>query len=180
MKRCPECRRNYYDDTLKYCLDDGTALLEGPASEEKTVILQSGDLAYGSPAAGRQTEQHSFVQTALPKLSQITFSDAIEEYPAWSPTSDEVAFSREESGIRSIFIKNVASGDERRLTEGNFDDIQPAWSPDGKTVLFVRGRQPNVKLEPGDVFGLFLDGDIWAVDLETQKETKFVENAFNP
>jgi TolB-like protein/Tfp pilus assembly protein PilF len=32
MKRCPECRRDYYDDTLLYCLDDGNALLGGPAS----------------------------------------------------------------------------------------------------------------------------------------------------
>jgi hypothetical protein len=32
MKRCPECRRDYYDDTLLYCFDDGNALLEGPAS----------------------------------------------------------------------------------------------------------------------------------------------------
>ncbi len=32
MKRCPECRRDYYDDTLFYCLDDGNVLLEGPAS----------------------------------------------------------------------------------------------------------------------------------------------------
>jgi adenylate cyclase len=47
MKRCPECRRDYYDDTLLYCLDDGNALLEGPASgsgaadEPKTAILPS-------------------------------------------------------------------------------------------------------------------------------------------
>lgn len=34
MKRCPECRRDYYDDTLLYCLDDGNALLEGPASAD--------------------------------------------------------------------------------------------------------------------------------------------------
>lgn len=32
MKRCSECRRDYYDDTLLYCLDDGSVLLEGPAS----------------------------------------------------------------------------------------------------------------------------------------------------
>jgi len=30
MKRCPECRRDYYDDSLLYCLDDGSLLLEGP------------------------------------------------------------------------------------------------------------------------------------------------------
>ena len=41
MKRCPECRRDYYDDTLLYCLDDGNALLEGPATtdESATKIL---------------------------------------------------------------------------------------------------------------------------------------------
>jgi len=40
MKRCPECRRDYFDETLLYCLDDGNALLEGPASDEgKTAIL---------------------------------------------------------------------------------------------------------------------------------------------
>ena len=32
MKRCPECRRDYFDDSLLYCLDDGAALLEGPGS----------------------------------------------------------------------------------------------------------------------------------------------------
>ena len=35
MKRCPECRRDYYDDTLLYCLDDGERLLEGPASADE-------------------------------------------------------------------------------------------------------------------------------------------------
>ena len=41
MKRCPECRRDYYDDSLLYCLDDGTALLEGPSSAKElpTAIL---------------------------------------------------------------------------------------------------------------------------------------------
>lgn len=43
MKRCPECRRDYYDETLLYCLDDGSALLEGPASgEEPTTAILHG------------------------------------------------------------------------------------------------------------------------------------------
>ena len=42
MKRCPECKRDYYDDSLLYCLDDGTALLDGAASgEPATAILTS-------------------------------------------------------------------------------------------------------------------------------------------
>jgi len=45
MKRCPECRRDYYDDTLLYCLDDGNALLEGPASLLEPVTEILGDFA---------------------------------------------------------------------------------------------------------------------------------------
>jgi TolB-like protein len=30
MKRCPECLRNYFDETLNFCLDDGARLVSGP------------------------------------------------------------------------------------------------------------------------------------------------------
>ena len=42
MKRCPECRRDYYDDTLLYCLDDGNALLEGPANKSEPPAVAGG------------------------------------------------------------------------------------------------------------------------------------------
>ena len=45
MKRCPECGRDYNDETLSFCLDDGSELLFGPASmdEPVTAILNSTD-----------------------------------------------------------------------------------------------------------------------------------------
>ena len=45
MKRCPACRRDYFDDSLSYCLDDGTALLEGPALENEpaTALIPKSD-----------------------------------------------------------------------------------------------------------------------------------------
>ncbi len=52
MKRCPECRRDYYDDTLLYCLDDGNALLQGPASAAKSEPPAS---AGGQSDDGQQT-----------------------------------------------------------------------------------------------------------------------------
>ena len=41
MKRCPECRRDYTDETLNFYLDDGTQLVDGPASldEPATAVL---------------------------------------------------------------------------------------------------------------------------------------------
>ncbi|MBK9164795.1 MAG: hypothetical protein IPM21_12985 [Acidobacteria bacterium] len=50
MKRCPECRRDYYDETLLYCLDDGNALLDGPASGS-----EPGAIATGLPTDEPQT-----------------------------------------------------------------------------------------------------------------------------
>jgi TolB-like protein/lipoprotein NlpI len=61
MKRCPECRRDYYDDTLLYCLDDGNTLLEGPASvdEPATAIL------YTPKRSATDEQNHSVEQTAV-------------------------------------------------------------------------------------------------------------------
>ncbi len=49
MKRCPKCRRDYFDDSLMYCLDDGSALLEGPGSDDRvTAILPATRVPGGS------------------------------------------------------------------------------------------------------------------------------------
>jgi TolB-like protein/Flp pilus assembly protein TadD len=89
MKRCPECRRDYYDDTLLYCLDDGNALLEGPAKmgadEPATAILHEtappGEAATRAqihttaaaepPGLGGATERrsHSANRTAKPMIA---------------------------------------------------------------------------------------------------------------
>src|SRR3982751_85585 len=50
MKRCPECRRDYYDDSLMYCLDDGSPLVYGASGEGFAAallpVLDSQDEAY--------------------------------------------------------------------------------------------------------------------------------------
>ncbi|MGB7070070.1 MAG: hypothetical protein WBD22_11300 [Pyrinomonadaceae bacterium] len=52
MKRCPECRRDYTDDTLSFCLDDGASLVDGPATRESaTAILSSAEVVDESPTA---------------------------------------------------------------------------------------------------------------------------------
>ena len=116
----------------------------------------------------------------LTTLSQVTFAEGVEEYPAWSPDGQELLYTGEVGKIRKIFRKGLGSGQDSQLTRGDFDELQPAWSPDGKRIAFVRARQPGVKLQPGDVFGQFQDGDVWVLDLASGRESRFVENAFNP
>ncbi len=170
MKRCPTCYRTYQDESLKFCRVDGAILLIAATESQDTLIKL--------PTVGQASPTTRSLQG--PRLAQITFDEGIEEYPAWSPNEGELVFSRERAGLRKIFRKNIVTGEEAQLTDGRFDEIQPACSPDGKTILFVRSRTAGVKLEPGDVFGLFIDGDIWAIDLASGKETKLIRNAFNP
>jgi TolB-like protein/Flp pilus assembly protein TadD len=68
MKRCPECRRDYFDDSLLYCLDDGAALLEGPSSisgreEPRTEIFPKTD------APGEATTRPLLHTTDIPLSS---------------------------------------------------------------------------------------------------------------
>lgn len=170
MKRCPACHRTYQDESLKFCRVDGTLLVIAAAESQDTLIKLP------------TIEQRSPTTRSLqgPRLSQLTFDEAIEEYPAWSPNGSDLFFSRERAGLRRIFRKNIVSGEEVQVSGGDFDEIQPTCSPDGKTILFVRSRTAGVKLEPGDVFGIFIDGDIWAIDLASGKEIKLIRNAYNP
>ena len=64
MKRCPECGRDYNDDSLSFCLDDGSELLFGPAAidEPATAILH--ETASPSEAATR-AQIHTTEQTAV-------------------------------------------------------------------------------------------------------------------
>jgi adenylate cyclase len=76
MKRCPECRRDYLDETLIYCLDDGSALLDGPASgsgmrdEPATAIFHSTD-PLGETATRRHIETTAEPQRQESETSKV-------------------------------------------------------------------------------------------------------------
>src|SRR5467141_1676992 len=108
------------------------------------------------------------------KLAQITTTEGLHEFPAWAPDEKSFAYSREVNGFKKIFVKAL-QGEPQQLTAGTGDDIQPKWTPDAQSILFVRSNQPRGKLEPGDVFGQYEGGDIWKKDLASGKEEKFLD-----
>ncbi len=114
-----------------------------------------------------------------PKLVQLTTTEGLHEFPAWSPDGKRIAYSREVNGFKKIFVKPL-QGDPQQLTTGEQDDIQPAWTPDAQSLLFVRSTQAGGKLQPGDVFGQYDGGDVWKKDLASGKEEKLLDKAFNP
>ena len=115
------------------------------------------------------------------RLTQLTFSEGLEEWPAWSPDGTRLAYVAESGGYRHLFVRTLATGAERRVTQQSRDDIQPAWAPDGQHLVFVRASTGGGRLEPSDINGVYNEGgDIWKVDLETGRETRLVPDGFNP
>lgn len=56
--------------------------------------------------------------------------------PAWSPDGQRLAFQSTQDGVSGIYVLDLASGNERRLTAPGIPCSEPAWSPDGKKIVY--------------------------------------------
>ncbi len=57
--------------------------------------------------------------------------------------SGTLAFVSDRSGQDEIYIRDLASGVERRITENAGPDRAPSWSPDGRWIAFNSRRPPH-------------------------------------
>ncbi|HEX3102018.1 MAG TPA: hypothetical protein VHQ01_09515, partial [Pyrinomonadaceae bacterium] len=162
MKRCPECRRDYFDDSLLYCLDDGTALLEGPGSlEPRTAVLHDTS---GSDTAATQH------QISTPS-KEVPYGDAArtdDQTLAMAGGQRSAATRRGRTWLIVIVLSVlvVASGSyavyrlgfagagnanrfenikvSRATNEGNVESV--TVSPDGKYLAYVTVDGPTYTL----------------------------------
>ncbi|MDP9906176.1 amidohydrolase family protein [Arthrobacter bambusae] len=56
--------------------------------------------------------------------------------PAWSPDNRFLAYTSDRSGNPDIWIRELSTGAERRLTACGFAAVAAAWSPDGTRIAF--------------------------------------------
>ena len=71
----------------------------------------------------------------------VTAYEGDEIQPSLSPEGDRVAFSwnGEKQDNFDIYAKLLDSGTPLRLTSNAAEDSSPAWSPDGRSIAFLRG-----------------------------------------
>jgi len=86
MKRCPECRRDYYDDSLFYCLDDGNVLLHGPSGTRSGEVDGERPSFSDAPTMfvpyDQQTEAFNAATLVLPAGDSLSLaSDSIAVLP---------------------------------------------------------------------------------------------------
>ena len=113
MKRCPQCRRDFYDDSLLFCVDDGTALLEGPAASEVRTVVMGGV----TPFADLPTER----QPQLSDLYKISVSDSQtsggEPIVGRAKELAEIAELLQNDDVRSVTLTGIGGTGKTRLAK---------------------------------------------------------------
>lgn len=69
-------------------------------------------------------------------------SDAVRQVndPTWSMDGSQVAFVAERDGQMDIWVRNMQTGREKRLTNDKHREYRPSWSFDGKKIAYLATR----------------------------------------
>jgi Tol biopolymer transport system component len=65
-----------------------------------------------------------------------------EIHPTWSPTGPEIAFASTKDGDSEIYIVD-SDGKARQLTNNDYVDTEPDWSPNGRFIVFNAEPEKN-------------------------------------
>ena len=83
----------------------------------------------------------------------LTEDGFYKQSPAWSPDGKEIAYSCDNAGTADIYVLDLATGRERRVTKrDDAAEVGPVWSPDGERIAFQQGGTTyTVDLATGEI-----------------------------
>lgn len=154
MKRCPECRKDYLDDSLLYCLDDGTPLVQGSITDEPSTAIITGDAVSGDEPT-RILKPDVTADAAVKRTSLISRLFAHKRMP-WivagllllallGSLPFVITYFRRASTEGAVVRFSVPLPEKATLNI-NFDMHNLSVSPDGRWLAFVANYEGEKRL----------------------------------
>ena len=82
--------------------------------------------------------------------ARVSFSSGDEYQLTWSPDSRRLVYVSDREKTPHLYIYDFNGNTETQLTSDSADDSTPMFSPDGKTVAFIRGARELHVLDLND------------------------------
>ncbi len=92
----------------------------------------------------------------------------------WGEQRGWVVWSSNRAGRHHLYRMDLPGLNVTQLTHSDFTDTYPRISPDGKTIVFCRSKQPWVSQRDP------LSWDVYLLDVATGKERLFQEDGYQP
>jgi len=73
--------------------------------------------------------------------ARVSNSSAEEYQVTWAPDSRRLVYVSDRDGVPHLFLYDFTSNSETQLTRDAADDSTPRFSPDGKSLAFIRGAK---------------------------------------
>ena len=72
---------------------------------------------------------------AEPDLVRLTSDGHLKQRPCWSPDGKQVVFARHQGSTIFLFLRDLKTGQEERLTSHTASELDAVFSPDGMSLL---------------------------------------------
>ena len=113
----------------------------------------------------KHTEAIAVVDVASGEVQHYRTPDVDQIFSvAWNPRGHQIAFSGTQNGRSDIYLLDIGTSNLVRLTDDPYSDHEPAWRPDGRTIVFHSDRGDQVHTSAGRYSNAF-DHDFSRYDL---------------
>jgi Tol biopolymer transport system component len=153
------------EDGLFTARTDGTHLIQVTAkrpvfeaawSETGLMAFANDDDPYRAPFTDDGIYTVRPDGSRLRRLVRDRYNAASPAAPDWSPHGSKIAFEYADSTDYEVHVADAATGAHRRLTTRG--GAEPAWSPDGRFIAFIRSGDLWVMRSNGRGQRRILDG----------------------